>query len=175
MRAKIIREYNKNVLDGIVYVEHKVFRSAAIEDPEGNYTESLNDKKCINIILQHANKIVGYLLAYPEGYVDSHVLKADKKFKKVNRSYYIDTMGILEKMQGLGGLKLFMSCLMHELKERGIIYFSGHFRMRNGLHIYLMEHYKPIKEYCIHVWPFYNNLGTETITEPAYFMRMEVK
>ena len=135
--AEIVREFSKNELKDILFLEKACFpKKWQYDDAKEYYGEMLKDKNNINIFLKNGDKIGGYLLAVPFKKVFNSLKKYDSGLKLETideKKIYLETIQILSKFRGMGGAEKLIKKMCEEGKKRGMKKFSIHARKSNGL------------------------------------------
>jgi len=126
--------FSPELLDSILKIEENSFPPEwEYDDAQEYYTDFLNNKNNIVIVLRNNGKFIGHILAKPhdDAYVE---LKDDDPLMKEDADrYYIETMAILPEYRGGYGYLDLTKKIIEEAKRRGKNKFSMHIRKSNGL------------------------------------------
>lgn len=131
--AKIVEGFNEEILDKIIELEEKCFPQGwQFEDAKDYFSEALENKKNINVILQNSSNVVGYALFVPLGDVFEELSSADPEIENSSNTLYLETIEILPESRGSGGVEKMLEIAEEEAKKRGIEKISIHARKINN-------------------------------------------
>jgi 1-acyl-sn-glycerol-3-phosphate acyltransferase len=134
LTTEVIHAFSKEVLNSILKIEEDSFPPEwEYDDAEEYYTEILNNKNNIVIVLKKGSQIIGHILAKPHNDAVAEIKIDDPLLKEDKDRYYIETMAILPGYRGSYGYLDLTEKIIEEVKRRGTDKFSMHIRRANGL------------------------------------------
>jgi hypothetical protein len=134
MKTEVVKEFSDEVLNSILKIENDSFPPEwEYDDAEEYYTEILNNKNNIVIILKNNDQIIGHIIAKPHNDTWAEIKNDDPLMREDVNRYYIETMAILPECRGGYGYLDLTYAVIKEVKKRGTDKFSMHIRRANGL------------------------------------------
>ena len=140
--VELVKSCDDALVQKILELEKRCFPKEWLYD-EGfeYYSEALEIKENINLLLREDREIAGYLLAVALGRVFDELQKEDPALENKADFFYLDTIEIIPASRGRGGAKQLILTMCEELNNRGVFQFSLHARTVNGLNAKIKKMY----------------------------------
>lgn len=157
LKAEVTQVFDEKILGDTVLINRDSYPVEwAYSDAEGYYTQMLNNRDNVHIVLKDNGKSVGYLFAIPHDAAMIELKEADECMKPDTRAYYIENVAILPAYRKKKGFSEMLRVLREELRKRGIFKISLHARVSNRLSKVIQKNMKIIEIRRISAWKYYN-------------------
>lgn len=133
MGVDIVTESSEAVINQIIELGKATYPVFSNGDKHSFYSDDLNNRNYINLVLKREGRIVGYLLAYPQDEACVNLRNWDPRMSAESGMYYIDTVQTMPDERNSGGFLILLYRLFEELRRRNISGISAHLRRSNGL------------------------------------------
>ena len=133
MGVEIVTKSSETVISQIINLGKATYPISSNGDKHSFYSDDLNNRNYINLVLKREGTIVGYLLAYPQNEACLNLINWDPRMSRNQGMYYIDTVQTMPDERNSGGFLMLLYRLFEELRRRDIFEISAHLRQSNGL------------------------------------------